>query len=96
MNIGVTIKKLRKEKGLNQQEFGKLTGITQTSLSLIENGNTIPNKSTLKSICKVLNVPEELLYFLSIDESDVPAEKREKFDLLYPTARDLMLKIFSE
>lgn len=96
MNIGPTIKRLRKERGLNQLEFGEMTRLSQTSLSLIESGNTTPNKSTLKRICEGLKIPEEMLYFMSIDESDIPEEKKEKFRLLYPTAKDLMLKIFSD
>jgi len=96
MNIGSTIKRLRKERGLNQQDFGVMVGLSQTSLSLIEGGNTTPNKSTLKRISKELKVPEELLYFMSIDESDIPEEKKDKFKLLYPTAKELMMKIFSD
>ncbi len=96
MNIGLTIKKLRKEKGLNQHDFGTLTELSQTSLSLIESGNTTPNKSTLKRICEVLEIPEEMLYFMSIDESDIPEDKKDKFKMLYPTAKELMMKIFSD
>jgi transcriptional regulator with XRE-family HTH domain len=96
MNIGLTIKRLRKERGLNQEEFGVITGLSQTSLSLIENGNTTPNRSTLKRICEGLNIPEEMLYFMSIDESGIPEEKKEKFKLLYPAVQDLMMRIFSD
>lgn len=96
MNIGPTIRKLRKQKGLSQTEFGTLTGITQTTLSQIENGQTTPHKATLSKICEVLNVPEQLLVILSIEEGDVPENKKEMFETLYPTIKDFMIKIFYE
>lgn len=96
MNIGPTIRRLRKQKGLSQTEFGNLTGITQTTLSQIENGQTTPHKATLSKICEVLNVPEQLLVVLSIEEEDVPENKRNMYDTLYPTIKDFMMKIFYE
>ena len=41
MNIGKTIANLRKAKELNQIEFAKTVGISQTSLSQIESGRKI-------------------------------------------------------
>jgi transcriptional regulator with XRE-family HTH domain len=96
MKIGQTIKKLRKEKGISQTEFGKQIGVTQTTLSQIENDQTTPHKSTLTKICEVLNVPEQLLYVLSIDELDVPEKNRKMFETLFPTVKDFMQKIFHE
>lgn len=90
MNIGATIKRLRKEKGLNQTEFGNMVNITQATLSQIENGQSIPQKSTLDKICEVLGISQELLFLLSVDESKIPEDKR----YLYNAAKDLMLKVF--
>lgn len=96
MNIGSTIKRLRKEKGMSQKEFGDACGISQTSLSQIENGVTIPHKSSLENICKVLEIPEEVLLLLSLEGADIPDERKKMFETLYPTVRDLMFKIFYE
>jgi len=90
MNIGATIKQLRKEKGMNQTEFGNKVDITQATLSQIENGQTAPHKTTLKRICEVLEIPQELLYMMSVEEDNIPKEKRE----LYNVAKDLMFKVF--
>lgn len=90
MNIGTTIKQLRKEKGMSQTEFGNKVDITQATLSQIENGQTSPHKTTLKRICEVLEIPQELLYMMSIEEDSIPKGKRE----LYNVAKDLMLKVF--
>ena len=41
------IKKLRKEKGLTQQELANIVGITATGVSYWESGNAVPNTETL-------------------------------------------------
>jgi len=38
LELGETIKKLRKEKKLTQQELAKITNISRTTLSKLENG----------------------------------------------------------
>ena len=42
MNLGETIKLLRKRNGLNQSQLAELCEITVTYLSLIENGKKEP------------------------------------------------------
>jgi transcriptional regulator with XRE-family HTH domain len=62
MKIGAVINKIRKEKGYSQVEFSALTGISQTSISLIENDITYPHQSTLLKICKALDIKEIDIY----------------------------------
>ena len=96
MDIGKTIGKVRKKMGMSQAELASAIGITQTSLSQIENGVTRPNQKTLDSICEKIGIPESLLYVLSINREDVPDEKKEIYDTLYPSIKDFMIKIFHE
>ncbi|MDX2362393.1 MAG: helix-turn-helix transcriptional regulator [Crocinitomicaceae bacterium] len=96
MNVGPTIKRLRKEKGLNQTAFSLAVGITQTALSQIETGLRKPQKSTVEKICRELDIAEPLLVILSLEDSDIPEDKKKMFEMLYPTVKDLMLKIFYE
>lgn len=79
MNLGKTIKKIRKQKKLSQETFANQSGISQTYLSQIENDKREPNLSTLKSISTVLGIPLPILFFLSTTEDDIPLEKRELF-----------------
>ncbi len=96
MNIGNAIKKLRKQKGMNQSEFGDKCGLSQTALSQIETGFSRPNKKTLEKICSVLEVPEFLLYLLSMDEEDVPDDKKQQYKSTYPLIKDLVINLFYE
>lgn len=95
MNIGSAIKKIRTDQGLSQGEFADKCGISQTSISLIENGVKRPNPGSLKKICKVLNVPESILYLYGLEESDVPKNKRDLYNLIYPNLEDMIKKLVS-
>lgn len=96
MNVGATINRLRKEQKLSQSELAESAGITQTSLSQIENGLNRPNQKTLEAICKKLGISEPLLYILSLDKKDVPEDKKAIFDTLYPLIKEMMTKLFEE
>lgn len=84
MNIGRSIKEFRLKKNISQGEFARKCGISQTSISQIENGITKPSSGNIKKICKVLNIPETILYIKGMDESDIDDNKKETFRELFP------------
>lgn len=90
MNLGMTIKNLRKKKGLKQNELASNVNITQTYLSQIENNIKEPNLSTLKLISEGLGVPMPIVIFLSMDENDIHEQKREIFKIISPTIKSLI------
>ena len=96
MKIGKVIKGLRKRKGYNQTEFAAMCDITQTSLSLIETDVKRPSPTTLKQICKALEVPEMYLYILSAEENDVPKQKRYLYKVLFPTIESMVKQLWLE
>jgi transcriptional regulator with XRE-family HTH domain len=51
----------RKALGLNQAEFAKQIGLTQTSLSMLEMGNNAITDKNVKLICITFNVNEHWL-----------------------------------
>lgn len=95
MNVGVSIRKIRKERTpqLNQMEFAKLIGITQTYLSQIETGAKTPNISVLETISKEFQIPLAIIFWLGIQEDDILEHKREYFRFLKPTV-DAMIDEF--
>ncbi len=90
MDLGNTIKSIRKRKGFKQNSFAALCNISQTYLSQIENNLKEPNISVLKSICFNLNVPLPFLFFLSLDEKDIPDKKKQVFEIVGPTVKTLL------
>ena len=95
MNLGATIKNLRKQRGQTQDEFASLCGITQTYLSQIESNQKEPNLSTLRAISEQMNVPLPIMFFLSMTEDDIPASKREAFGIVNPSVKSLVNEFFS-
>lgn len=60
--LGLKIKELREQKGLDQKSFAFDCEISRTQLYMIENGNTNPRLLTLMKIAKGLDLNiDELL-----------------------------------
>ena len=95
MNLGSVIRDIRRKKGLTQREFALKCGITQTYLSQIENNLKEPNISRLRDIGENLETPLPILFFLSMNEEDVPQEKREAFQLVNPSVKSLINEFFT-
>ncbi|MBS1527473.1 MAG: helix-turn-helix transcriptional regulator [Bacteroidetes bacterium] len=95
MDLGFTIKNLRKQRKQTQQEFAERCGITQTYLSQIENNLKEPNMSTLDEISKELSLPLPLLFFLSMTESDIPEPKRQDFMKMAPALKSFVDGLFA-
>lgn len=55
------IKKLRKEKGLSQQDLGDILGVSGAYIQQIENNKKNPSIKTLNKISSALNVPIETI-----------------------------------
>lgn len=91
MNLGVAVKELRTQRGMNQSDFAKKVGVSQTYLSQIEKGHKMPNMSVLENICIELRIPLPVAFWFTIEESDVSSEKKEHFRNIKPII-DQMIK----
>ena len=80
MNIGDNLKKIRKEKGVNQTEFAKSLNISQSYLSDLENGRKNISMKTVQQIASELNVTVGYLTSGNKMYGDLSDhEKREQF-----------------
>lgn len=95
MDLGITIRNLRKRNGLTQGQFATACGITQTYLSQIENNLREPNLSTLKVIGRELKVPLPIIFFMSMTEDDVQANKRRAFQMISPAVKSMVDEFFA-
>lgn len=60
--VGRNFKRLRKRRGLTQERFAELSGLSQQYLSMLESGRANPTVVTLYELATVLGVgPIELL-----------------------------------
>jgi transcriptional regulator with XRE-family HTH domain len=90
MDIGNTIKELRKKKGLKQNELAEKVHLTQAYLSKIENNSKEPSLSSLKAIAESLEIPLPILLFRSMTSDDIEPEKREAFKILLPSIKGMV------
>lgn len=95
MNIGKGIKTLLKKKGLTQKELASQVSLSETSLSLIIKNKTQPRKETIESIASTLGVKAEVLFLLSLEKEDIPKEKKEYYDLLWPSIENNLINLFT-
>ena len=68
-DIGVRLKLIRERNGLSQRELAKRAGITNSNISMIEQGLVSPS---VNSLAKVLSgIPMTLAQFFACDQVDV-------------------------
>jgi len=96
MELGKVIGKLIKQKKLTQVEVAGKIGKSTTALSQIIKGTYNPNPDTLEKLCKVLEIPQPILYFLTISEDDIPEDKLDLYRMLAPALRDFVIRIFGD
>lgn len=56
MTEGERIKQIRKEQEMTLEQFGNILGVTQTTVSRIENGKRNLTEAMRKSICREFNI----------------------------------------
>src|ERR1700709_531340 len=56
INIGMTIRGFRLQKGMSQGDIEKRTGLLRCYLSRVENGHTVPSLETLQKIARALDL----------------------------------------
>jgi len=75
--IGNIIKQARQKQNLSQSELAKLTGLTQASISKLEQGVSGPSAKNMMKIADVLGIQNKLFPTTNIDnEIDMDLEKR--------------------
>ncbi len=68
MQIGIIIKKLRKEKDITQEQLAEYLGISSRAVSQWECGKTMPDISQLPVIANIFNVTTDYLLGVNVDE----------------------------
>lgn len=59
---------LRKEKGINQTDLGRMVGVSRQTISLIERGDYNPSVIVALSLSKVFDVSVEDIFTLEEDD----------------------------
>ena len=92
MSLGEKILKLRKQKGLSQEELGDKINVTRQTISNWELNETSPNPTQLKLLSHELGVSIDEL--LDNDIKDIVVEKISNTEKLSKTVLTLLKIIF--
>ncbi|MBN2420000.1 MAG: helix-turn-helix transcriptional regulator [Deltaproteobacteria bacterium] len=66
--FGETLRQLRAQKGLSQEELGFESGYHRTYISLLERGKKSPSIKTIFQLANALNIkPSELIELMQVD-----------------------------
>lgn len=74
--FGEEIKTLRKEKKLTQKQISRMLNISNTYISMVENGITIPPVVTIMQLAEILGVGREQLILSAKDFLQKQYEKK--------------------
>lgn len=70
MSIGTTIKRLRREKDITQEQLAEYLGITSRAVSQWECDRTAPDISQLPALCHIFDVSSDTLLGIDIEKSN--------------------------
>lgn len=73
MNFGKAIRQYRTEADISQRKLAQLIRVTPTYISHLESGRAEPSITLLRKIARVLEVPEEILFWEAVEiPSNIP------------------------
>ena len=75
MSIGSTIKRLRREKDITQEQLAEYLGITSRAISQWECDRTAPDISLLPALCHVFDVSSDVLLGIDIEKNNEKIKK---------------------
>lgn len=94
MNLGKVIKDIRTGKKIQQKELSQAGNISVTYLSQIENNKKEPTLSTLQALSKCLEIPLPIIFFMALEENDIPPNKKEFYKHLHPSLNGFIREFF--
>ena len=75
MSIGSTIKRLRREKDITQEQLAEYLGITSRAVSQWECDRTSPDISQLPALCHIFDVSSDVLLGIDIEKNSEEIKK---------------------
>lgn len=97
MSIAKNLQRVRKERGLNQEQLAERSGVSLTQISKIERSDTDPRVSTIEKLAKALKCSTDQLLFDEATENLTGLLKRafERAARLDPWSKAALLKVIN-
>src|SRR5262245_33454376 len=82
IDVGKTIRRLRSDLEISQQELAAKAGVTPSFMSLLENSKRQPSLKMLGRLAGALNGPEEVLLWDAVElPRDLPEKDRRMCEM---------------
>ncbi len=75
MSIGSTIKRLRREQNITQEQLAEYLGITSRAISQWECDRTAPDISQIPALCHIFDISSDVLLGIDIEKSNEEIKK---------------------
>ncbi len=75
MSIGSTIKRLRREQNITQEQLAEYLGITSRAISQWECDRTAPDISQIPALCHIFDISSDVLLGIDIEKSNEEIQK---------------------
>lgn len=90
MNIGETIKKLRKQKDITQEQLAEYLNISPQAISRWEISSTLPDITLIPMLANIFDVSTDMLFGVDIDAKEKRIEAIKKKCLIIPVKSNTM------
>lgn len=74
MDVGARVKQLRKMHNITTKELSALCGVSQSTISKLENGNRTPDIPLIEKICNAFNIT--LVDFFMTESMEEPLDDK--------------------
>ncbi len=90
MSIGSTIKRLRREKDITQEQLAEYLGITSRAVSQWECDRTAPDISQIPALCHIFDVSSDVLLGIDIEKNNEEIQRylQKATELGYQSKRE--------
>lgn len=92
-NVGQSIKRLRKIKGLTQDQLAKKVNSSKSYISSLENERYPPSLDFLKKISNKLEIPVAFILILGLNEDCFRKKHKMKFTMISKTLQTMIENI---
>ncbi|QQV91484.1 helix-turn-helix transcriptional regulator [Tenacibaculum phage Gundel_1] len=89
-NFGKTLKKIRKIKGLRQEDVEAAAGMDHRVYSETENDKNNATLATLEKVSNGFNIPLAVIFWLGMDEDSIPKDHKKHEFLMVKQKIDAM------
>ena len=92
MTVGESIRIVRTKAGLKQGDLADKAEVSQSLISLIENGRREPTVQLVARLCEAMEVPPQLVFLMACE----PPEGEERYRAVFEKLSLLMLELLRD